>query len=152
MGTITRLLAKVFRVQTIHPDPLSRAHDQFNITRIPFLFYHASNARQVAGHIRLFGDRPMKGWTIHTYHQLMDGWALERHWNFGLFCVHHIGEGDSTYDRGWHITWASLKFQFVKPDLYRAQRRRDEKAAQERVDQMRKKFHGTNLCREIELP
>lgn len=106
------MLTKLLRRFTSEPDPLSRT-SQHRIVRIPHIFYWADNVREVAGHMRLFGDRPMKGWAFYQYAVQAPGgnWALHRRWNFGLFCIHHVEPGKKATDpAGWHITWASLRF------------------------------------------
>lgn len=97
-------------IRRIEPDPLSRG-ERHRIVRIPHLFYKADNIREVGGHIRLFADRPGKGWAVYLYGEQAPGggWALHRRWNFGLFCVHHVGPGKACDLEGWHITWAKLK-------------------------------------------
>lgn len=104
------MLTRHFGIRHIEPDPLSRG-DQFQITRIPHLFYKAHNITSNAGHVRLFADRPGKGWCIYSYANQAPGWAFHRRWNFGLFCVHHVEHDKKATDpAGWNITWASLKF------------------------------------------
>lgn len=84
--------------------------DKFKITHIPGLFYRADNLTMVAGHARLFG-KPLRGWCFYQYAEQAPGWALHRRWNFGLFCIHHVGPGKATDPQGWHVTWASLKLK-----------------------------------------
>lgn len=85
--------------------------DQFAERRVPGLFYRADNLRCPAGHVRLFGDRPGKGWTVYLYGEQAPGWAMHRRWNFGLFCIHHVGEGKATDPAGWHVTFAGIRFK-----------------------------------------
>jgi hypothetical protein len=104
------MIRKHFTMQRIEPDPLCSGH-QFRITRIPYLFYRADNQGEVAGHVRLFADRPGRGWCLYYYNQMNPDSALKRVWNFGLFCIHHVQPDKKATDpAGWHIRWASLKF------------------------------------------
>lgn len=101
--------------------------DQFRMVRIPHLFYRADNLTCEAGHIRIFGDGPGKGWAIYRYNRSGgDDWALQRVWDFGLFCVHHIEHGKkTTVEPGWYITWAtlSIKAAFRPPERYNPKRK-----------------------------
>ena len=83
----------------------------FQERRIPHLFYSADNLSCVAGHRRIFGDRPGKGWMVYLYNQTTPAWAMHRRWNFALFCIHHVGPGKSPDREGWHVTWATLKLK-----------------------------------------
>lgn len=76
---------------------------------VPGLFYRFDNSKCLAGHVRIFGDRPGKGWAIYLYNEQAPGWAIHRRWNFGLFCIHHLGPGKATDQEGWHITWAGIR-------------------------------------------
>lgn len=109
------MIATLTKRFTTEPDPLSRS-SRHRIIRIPRLFYRADNVQEVAGHVRLFGDRPTKGWVVFMYNEQAPGgaWALHRRWNFGLFCIHHVEPGKKATDpAGWHITWASLRLAKV---------------------------------------
>ncbi|QUT07898.1 hypothetical protein KFK14_11215 [Sphingobium phenoxybenzoativorans] len=88
---------------------------RFKIRRIPGLYYSADNLECIAGHRRLFGSKPGRGWQFYMYNEQAPGWALHRRWNFGFFCVHHVGPGKATDDEGWHVTFARLTF----PKIYR---------------------------------
>ena len=107
------MIREHFGIQRIQPDPLSRA-EQFEITRLPRVFYKAQNAERNAGHLRLFSGQQGRGWCIYHYHNQVPGnsdWAMHRVWNFGLFCIHHVEPGKKATDpEGWNITWAKLKF------------------------------------------
>lgn len=136
MDIIRTALRKIFRVETITPDPLSRSFDQFIITRAPGLFYKVDNIRTQAGHIRLFASRPGRGFVFHQYNRLMEDWALERSWNFWLFCLYHVSPGKSTYPPGWHIAWSRIKIKVDRPNLYRSLSRREDAKARRRFAKM----------------
>lgn len=114
----------------------STPFNDFEVTHIPGLYYHAHNIQGACGHIRLFGKAP-RGWMIYSYGRQVPGndeWAEHRRWNFGLFCIHHVEPGKKATDPdGWHITWASLKFErsygsisltWRKADTFKAKRER----------------------------
>lgn len=82
--------------------------DQYRERRICGLFYSAANLRCVAGHVRLFGGTPGRGWCVYTYNQMLPHFALHRVWNFGLIAIHHVGAGMSVDPAGWHLTFAKL--------------------------------------------
>ena len=86
-------------------------HDDFDTFAIPGFYYSADNKRAIAGHKRIFGDRPLKGWCFYLYNEQAPGWAIHRRWNFGLFCIHHVGPDKATDPEGWNITFAKLKFK-----------------------------------------
>lgn len=96
--------------------PTSRHSQEFVQYRVPRLFYSSRRKDGTGGHMRLFGDKPGKGWVFYSFHNqagAAPGWALHRVWNFCLFVVHHIGPGKSTEPEGWHITRARLKIAKV---------------------------------------
>lgn len=84
-------------------------YDNFKRFSIAGLYASSDNLDQIAGHKRLFGDAPFKGWVFYHYNQLAPDWALHRVWNFGLVCLHHIGEGKACDPPGWHLTFAKIK-------------------------------------------
>lgn len=93
-------------MRPIHTSP------EFAERRIRHLYYRVRNTRCVAGHMRIFGDRPGRGWMIYHYGEQAPGWALQRTWNFGLFAVHHVEKGKkTTIDPGWFMTFASIRFK-----------------------------------------
>lgn len=75
--------------------------------------HRVDNLRCVAGHVRLFGKHGCSGLHVYYYGEQAPGWALHRRWNFGLFCLHHVGEGKATDPQGWGVTWARLRFERV---------------------------------------
>lgn len=105
--------------------------DDFRRVSFPGLFRKVDNLTCVAGHFALFGSRPCTGWTVFTYNRVAKDWALHRVWSFGLFALHHVGEGKSTDPQGWHVTFARITFpkiyggiaiQFHRADTFRTRR------------------------------
>jgi len=83
--------------------------EQFRERKFLGCITRVDNLRCIAGHARLFGKNGITGWHFYYYAEQAPGWALHRRWNFGFFCIHHVGEGKATDPPGWHVTWARLK-------------------------------------------
>lgn len=93
-----------------------------------WFFNRTDNTTCTAGHARVFGTKPPKGWVVFRYNRVAPDWALHRVWSFfGLFCVHHVEPGKKyTCEPGWYVTWAKLKLSAaIEPaDHYKPDRRR----------------------------
>ena len=85
----------------------------FRERRILGCIHTVDNLQCIAGHKRLFGKSGLGGWHFYLYGEQAPGWAVHRRWNFGLFCVHHVGEGKATDPAGWHVTWAALRLKRI---------------------------------------
>lgn len=91
-------------------------HD-FKTFKIPFLYYQADNTKMLAGHKRIFGDRPGKGWVFYEYNQV-NNWSMIRRWHLGLFTITHAGVGDRYITPpGWYIDFVKFKLSaaFIQP-------------------------------------
>ena len=92
-------------------------YKDFKRKSIPGVYYSADNMTCIAGHKAIFSGKPAKGFVFYLYNEQAPGWALHRRWNFGLFCVHHVGPGKATDPQGWHVTFATLKVKVDAGDL-----------------------------------
>jgi hypothetical protein len=87
------------------------------VIHIPGLFYRYDNSKSDCGHIRLF-SKPIGGWMIHSWNQMLPDWSKSRTWWFGLFSIIHVDAGPNnelkhTTEPGWHVRFAKLQLKRI---------------------------------------